>query len=133
MKLRIVVWHHSVSGSRMVANPEIIDRLIAKGYRLCMHGDVHEERNELRNYLDTQRTFHVAGTGSFSSREAGLPGATPRLYNLIEVDRTFHQVHIRSRAQRKLDGPFAPHAIYPGGDDPEVRRGDYWIRLEVGS
>src|ERR1022692_1742270 len=93
MKLRIVVWHHSVSGSRMVANPEIIDRLIAKGYRLCMHGDVHEEPIGLlpraigcactatytRNGMSCATTstrnapFHVAGTGSFSSREAGLP------------------------------------------------------------
>src|ERR1019366_7913640 len=113
MKLRIVVWHHSVSGSRMVANPEIIDRLIATVYRLCMHGDVHEERNELRNYLDTQHTFHATGTRSFSPRGANLPGATPGLYNYSEVNSTFHHVLIRRHGAGGLDFDQPTGSSYP--------------------
>ena len=128
MKLRIVVWHHAVTGVRRVANPEHIDRLIQKGYRLCLHGDVHEERNELLNHFDASRSFYIVGAGSFSSADSGLPPATPRLYNLIEIDRQFHRLRIRSRAQRRFDGAFEPFAIYPG-HDPDTRRADYWITL----
>jgi hypothetical protein len=93
-----------------------------------LHGDVHEERNDLLNHLDAQRSFHVVGVGSFSSADPGLPYATPRLYNLLEIDRKFDRIHVRSRAQRNIDADFEPFAIYPGGD-ADVRRGDYWINL----
>ncbi len=129
MKLRIAVWHHAVTGSRKVANPENIDRLIKKGYRLCLHGDVHEERNDLLNHLDSARSLHVVGAGSFSAPDSGLPPSTGRLYNVLEIGRDFRRIHVRSRAQRKIDGPFEAYAIYPAGDDPDMRRGDYWITL----
>ncbi|MBZ5728926.1 MAG: GTP-binding protein [Acidobacteriia bacterium] len=129
-KLRIVVWHHAVYGTRPVANPEVLERLIAKGYRLCLHGDVHEERNDSLNQVDPNRMLFVVGTGSFSSAAAGLPSATPRLYNIIEVERDFRKVRIRARAQRRLDGAFAPHAVYGAGSDPDLRRGDYWFSIQ---
>lgn len=129
MKLRIVVWHHAVAGNRKVANTENIQRLTQSGYRLCLHGDVHEERNDLLNHLDPARSFHVVGAGSFSSPDPGLPYATPRQYNLLKIKRDFSQIHVRSRAQRNIDGAFAPHAIYPVDNDPDVQRGDYWITL----
>jgi hypothetical protein len=132
-KLRIVAWHHAVAGNRKVANPEAIERLTNAGYRLCLHGDVHEERNDLLNHLDADRSFHVAGAGSFSSRDSNLPYATPRLYNLFEIDRGLGRVHVRARAQRRFDGAFEAYAIYPGGEDPDVRRSDYWITLNVSS
>jgi predicted MPP superfamily phosphohydrolase len=131
-KLRIAVWHHAVRGKRQVANQENISRLIQAGYRLCMHGDVHEEHNDLLNHLDPTRSLHVIGTGSFSSPNPDLPHAAPRLYNLLEIDRTLARVRVRSRAQKEFDGPFAAYAIYPAGDDPDLLRGDYWISLDHG-
>ena len=93
-------------------------------------GTVHEEHNDLLNHLDAKRSLHVAGAGSFSSPDPGLPHAIPRLYNLLEIDRDFRRIHVHSRAQKKFDGAFAPYyAIYPASDDPDVRRGDYWIPL----
>jgi predicted MPP superfamily phosphohydrolase len=129
-RLRIVAWHHAVYGSRPVANPEVFERLVAKGYRLCLHGDVHEERNDSINHVDPNRTLYVVGTGSFSSPAGELPSATPRLYNIIEVERDFRRVHIRARAQRRVDGAFTPHAVYGAGSDPDLRRGDYWISIQ---
>ena len=123
MKLRIVVWHHAVYGGRQVANLENIERLIQAGYRVCLHGDLHMERDNLLNHLDSKRSLHVIGTGTYASLD-GL-----RQYNLLEIDRDFRGIRVRSRAQRKLDGPFEPHAVYPDSDDPDVRRGDYWIDL----
>jgi hypothetical protein len=125
--LRIVVWHHAVTGNRKLVNPENIKRLIKAGYRICLHGDVHEERNDLLNHLDPQHSFHVVGVGSFSSSDPGLPYGTPRLYNLLEIDRKFDRIRVRSRAQRNIDADFEPFAIYPGGD-ADVRRGDYLIK-----
>ena len=127
-KLRIAVWHHALTGNRIICNQENIKRVIKGGCRICLHGDVHEERNDLLNHLDPQRSFHVVGVGSFSSSDPGLPYATPRLYNLLEIDRTFGRIWVRSRSQRSIDADFEPFAIYPGGD-ADVRRGDYWINL----
>lgn len=129
MKLRLVVWHHAVSGNRQVANQENIQRLTQAGYRLLLHGDVHEERSGLMNHLDHEKRLHVVGTGAYSSPDSGLVAATPRLYNLLEVERDFSTIRVRSRAQRQIDGAFAPFAIYPQEGDPDVLRGDYRIAL----
>ncbi len=130
-ELRIVVWHHAISGDRRVANPENIQRLTKAGYRICLHGDVHKQQSDLVNYLDVKRSFHVIGAGSFSGDDTVLPIATPRLYNLLEVSRNRQQIRVRSRAQKHAAGAFEPYAVYPaGGLDPDIRRGDYSIKLD---
>lgn len=128
-KLRIVVWHHAVAGNRKIVNDRTLEKLTQAGYRLCLHGDVHEERNDLMNHLDTQRSLHVVGVGAYSAADGGLPPGTPRIYNLLEISRDFQQIRVRSRAQRSLEGAFGPHTIYRQADDPDAGRGDYTIRL----
>lgn len=125
-KLRIVVWHHAVWAHRQIANPEQIEHLVKTGYRLCLHGDIHEEAAQMLNHLDSaSRRLHVIGAGSFSSSAAGLPEATPRLYSLLEIDPEFKKVRVRMRAQRRA--AFEPYARF--GADTDRRRGWYDIKL----
>lgn len=127
-RLRIVIWHHAVWANRQIANREQIEHLLKAGYRLCLHGDIHEEDAQVVNHLDAaQRRLYVIGAGSFSSRGAGLPEGTPRLYSLLEIDQDFKKVRVRMRAQRRADAGFAPHAVF--GTDDETRRGWYDIKL----
>ncbi len=51
---------------------------------------------------------------------AEVPGETPirvlhlsALYTLIEIDRDFRRIRVRSRRQRKINGAFEAYAIYP--------------------
>ncbi|MBI1353637.1 MAG: hypothetical protein GC160_04770 [Acidobacteria bacterium] len=126
--LRIVVWHHAVTGDRKVANPEAIERLTKAGYRLCLHGDVHEDRADLLCHYDQDRRFYVAGAGSFGSAAEGRPESTPRLYNLLEVDRGLKKIRVRTRAQKKAGGAFDEHAVWPNPEG-KGKLGEYWIEL----
>ena len=97
-----------------------------------LHGDVHEERNAILNHLDPQNSVHVIGAGSFSSGYTALPEATPRLYNLLEIDKQFTRIKVLTRAQRDPGGAFEPFAIYPT-DDPDKKSGNYTIDLKQAS
>jgi WD40 repeat protein/predicted MPP superfamily phosphohydrolase len=123
-KLRIVVWHHPVRAERQISNQQVISNLIQAGYRLCLHGDIHRETAEIIGQLDPKNRLHVAGTGSLGQGGEG----TPRLYNLLEVDRQFKSVQVRMRAQRQVGGAFGPHAVVPT-EDPNTGSSCYEIAL----
>lgn len=129
IKLRIVVWHHPVTLASTVAKPEQIRALIRAGYRLCLHGDVHKRGNGFLERLGPLRRLHVLGAGSFPSPDLSIPQPGPLLYNLLEVERDFSRIRVRSRAQQTAGGPFEFYSLYPASDDPELRRGDYRISL----
>jgi hypothetical protein len=48
-----------------------------------LHGDVHEERDDLLEYLDPRRKVHVVGGGSFGASPKDSPESTPRLYSVV--------------------------------------------------
>jgi hypothetical protein len=84
---------------RQIANLQVISNLAKSGYRLYLHGDIHEETS-----LSVPKGLHAIGTGSLGQGGEG----TPRLYGLIEVDRDFKRVMLRRRGQRKAGGAFGP-------------------------
>jgi hypothetical protein len=125
--LRIVVWHHAVWANRQIANQEQIEHLVKAGFRLCLHGDIHEEAAQAVPFLDQGRRLQVLGAGSFGSRHEGLPDGTPRLYSLLEIDEEFTRVRVRMRSQRRADGAFDTFAVF--GDEAESRRGWFDVQL----
>ena len=127
---RIAVWHHPVTGNEKIASDAFLDQLRQEGFKLCLHGHVHEDRAELIGYTHP-RKIYAAGAGSFGAPTRQRPESTPRLYNLIEVWRDHRKARIHTRCLRKDGGAWEPWAVWPGGDQNQ-KRGWYEIPFAPG-
>ncbi|MEW5940440.1 MAG: hypothetical protein AB1750_12295, partial [Chloroflexota bacterium] len=102
--LRIGVWHHPVSGGESaMTDTDFIENLRKNGVRIGIHGDVHELRRDVMGYWRSD-SIYIIGGGSFGSLNEGLPAATPRLYNVIEINRDLHKIRVHTRYQEKFNG-----------------------------
>ena len=104
--LGIAVWHHAAAGDRKIADTEATKRLADAGFRIVLHGDVHEERDDALHYLDDARRIHVVGAGSFGAVKEGRPESTPRSYSLLRINRDFKSVVVERRNQKTAEGPY---------------------------
>lgn len=127
--LRIAVLHHPVSGNEKVQDDAFMERLKQVGFRICLHGHVHENRADVFNYYDRTHMIHIIGAGSFGAPANKRPESTPRLYNVLEVapDRSLIRVH--TRCLRRDTGAWDGWAVWPGGTSKE-RRTYYEVRLD---
>jgi WD40 repeat protein len=120
--LRVGVWHHAVAGPEHMKDLDFLGHLQNNGVRIAMHGDVHEMRRELIGYWHA-RKMHVIGAGSFGSRGENRPESTPRLYNVLEINRKLNSARVHTRCQAKPDGPWKGWNEWPrldGGKDGAI-------------
>ncbi len=113
--LRFAVWHHAVAGRWMMQDMDFISHLQNNGVKVFLHGDVHEMRREQIGYWH-EKNVHVIGTGSFGSLAEGRPEATPRLYNLLEIQKDLSSIRVHTRQQRQPDGAWEGWYEWPDPD-----------------
>lgn len=128
--LRIAVWHHPVTGNDKIVEDAFIERLQQVGFRLCLHGHVHEERTDLIGYLHPTRRLYVAGAGSFDAPVCARPESIPRLYNVLEVASNHSIIRVHTRCLRKPTGAWEGWAVWPGKSSHE-RQTYYDIHLPI--
>jgi Icc-related predicted phosphoesterase len=117
--LRIAVWHHPVTGNEKMEQDAFLDRLLQSSYKLCLHGHIHENRADIIRYIDPTRRIHVAGAGSFGAPVNARPESTPRLYNLLEIERDHSKIKIHTRRLIKDGGAWEGWATWPGKSSSE--------------
>lgn len=126
--LRIAVWHHAVSGDRKVPDADLayLQLLADAGFSMVLHGDVHELRAGLESPF--HRGIHVVGAGAFHAGAGDRPESTPRLYNVLEVDRGFEWIRVQVRKQDKAGGRFEGCGNWESGGFGwfEIRRPRVW-------
>jgi diadenosine tetraphosphatase ApaH/serine/threonine PP2A family protein phosphatase len=113
--LKLAVWHHAVAAHEMMRNVNFLTNLKKHGVQLCLHGDVHEMRSDLLGYKSGNE-ISVVGAGSFGSPPEGRPESTPRLYNLLEIQRDHSTVRVNTRARPNANGAWQGWYEWP---DPE--------------
>jgi hypothetical protein len=104
--LGIAVWHHAAAGDRKIMDTEATKKLADAGFRIVLHGDVHQERDDALHYLDAARRIHVVGSGSFGAMAKDRPESTPRSYSLLRVQRDLKTVEVERRYQKTTEGPY---------------------------
>ena len=125
--LRIAVWHHPVTGNEKIENDAFLERLRQAGVKLCLHGHIHETREDIIGYQHP-RKIYVAGGGSFGAPTKARPESTPRLYNLLEVERDFSRIRVHTRCKSKSTGAWGGWHVWPG-DTQDQRCAYYDITL----
>ena len=124
--LKIAVWHHAITGNEKIEADSFIGQVQRAGFKLCFHGDVHEIRQDVVGYLNSTRKLFVVGSGTLSAPARARPESTPRLFNLIEVDREAETITVHTRSQQQEGSPFGAYAVWPG-PEPTQKRSYYTL------
>lgn len=124
--LKIVVLHHPVYGEEAINN-QFLELLAQNGFKLVMHGHIHEAVSNISFCYPWEYKIHSIGAGTFSAPEKQMKSGIPRQYYLIRyyTDRNLIQVHIRKKEHP--GGCWRDDAIYPipGQTQGNIRRSYY--------
>ncbi|MCP4698361.1 MAG: SUMF1/EgtB/PvdO family nonheme iron enzyme, partial [Gammaproteobacteria bacterium] len=122
---KIALWHHPVNGADAMKNTEFMEQLAIHGFRLCLHGHIHEAKEERYKY-DGGRGMHIIGAGTFGApADEQVPGI-PLQYNLLLFRGDTLTVHTRKK--EKPDGVWSADARW--GDKSENPAAFYKIRFD---
>jgi small GTP-binding protein len=125
--LRFAIWHHPVTGNEKIRDDAFLSRLSRAGFKLCLHGHVHEERADLIGYTDPASQMYVAGAGSFGAPATQRPENVPRLYNILEIANDRSQIKVHTRWLPKSNAAWDGWAVW--GPSPQERLTYYTITI----
>ncbi|MCE5200688.1 MAG: metallophosphoesterase [Armatimonadota bacterium] len=127
---RICVFHDPATGNDKMPDETYLEHLGKARIRLCLHGDIHEDRNDLVNPIESRKSIWVVGVGAFGASASARPESTPRIYNILEISADRANVKVHSRSCGKSGGAWEPHCIWPSADgNPSVRQAYYDISI----
>ena len=135
--LKIAVWHHPLnsSGNDRITDQGFMEQLAVNGFRLCLHGHIHEAETSLYRYDMSQngRKLDLICAGTFGAPTRALVPGYPWQYNLLKFEG--NQLTVETRRREKENGAWKPDARWSqgAGKDPLPR---YLIQLtdeETGS
>ena len=130
--LKIAVWHHPLhsSGDDRIKDTSFMEQLAKSGFRLFLHGHIHQAENNLYRYDMSQDGRQLEGicAGTFGAPTRELIPGYPWQYNLLKFEGNLLTVETRCRKQE--NGTWQPDAIWGQGvgQDPLPR---YFIELNL--
>jgi 3',5'-cyclic AMP phosphodiesterase CpdA len=123
--LKIAVWHHPLdsAGNDRITDQGFMELLAVDGFRLFLHGHVHEAQTSLYRY-DTSangRKLDRICAGTFGAPTRELVPAYPWQYNLLKFEAD--QLIVETRRREKENGAWKPDARWSqgAGQDPLPR------------
>jgi hypothetical protein len=123
--LKIVVFHHPISGPEIMKNTDFIQQLAAHGFQICMNGHVHEASENLYKY-DNKRKIHIIGAGTFGAPKREQAIGIPLQYNFLILDLYNRRIRVETRRKEKPNGAWEADARWGDKNNPEPR---YFIDL----
>jgi HEAT repeat protein/3',5'-cyclic AMP phosphodiesterase CpdA len=115
--LKIAVWHHPIhsTGEDRITDAAFLDRLAVAGFRLFLHGHVHEAKTSNYRYDMTKDGRHLDQicAGTFGAPTKELVTGTPWQYNLLQFESD--KLTVRTRCRRKENGTWEPDSIWRQG------------------
>lgn len=105
---------------------DFLEPLQLADVKVFLHGDVHEMRRKHVGEWE-KGGVHIIGAGTFGSPEEGSPDSTPRLCNLLEIDRGLKSIRIHTGERRKPEGAWRGWHEWPDPDGKgKVRKVPYF-------
>lgn len=117
--LKIVVFHHPVTGSEQM-NSDFLELLNVKGFKICLHGHIHEAIERYHKY-DNTRGIHVIGAGTFGAPSKEQITSIPLQYNLLIFNLDKGIITVESRKKEKPDGAWSADARWGDKNNPVPR------------
>lgn len=119
--LKIAVWHHPLNSpfEDRIKNHDFLERLIQGGFRIGLHGHLHESTTEqIRYELGPEgRKMHIIGAGTFGAPVKEWVDGVPLQYHLLTIDgRT---LTVETRQRRKIEGAWKKAAIWDQWPDQD--------------
>ncbi len=115
--LKIVIWHHPVTGNDRIIDDQFLHSLTRARFKICLHGHIHDQRTDLFNYTDPDRSMHIVGAGTFDAPQNARLESIPRLYNLLRIDYDKNMIRVFTRCKLNPHGTWAGWAVWPGNDN----------------
>lgn len=100
--LKIALWHHPVTG-KAAMNNRFLQLLVTNGFRLCLHGHIHEAMEAFHQY-DESRGIRIIGAGVFGAPTKQQAPGIPLQYNLLTLDPKTGRMTVNTRKKDKPDG-----------------------------
>ena len=123
--LKIAVWHHPVTGPQMM-NDDFMQLLAAHGFRICMHGHIHEAIDGFHKY-DSRRGIYIIGAGTFGAPASEQVSGIPLQYNLLTLDPAKNEITVHTRKKEKPGGAWSADARWGDKNNPKP-----WYKIPVG-
>ena len=123
--LKIAVWHHPINGTESM-NDSFIERLAIAGFKICMHGHIHEAKDSYSMY-DVNRGLHIIGSGTFGAPTKEQVPGIPLQYNLILFNQQKQVIIVETRKKEKPEGSWSADARWGDKNNPIPR---YIIELK---
>jgi len=116
--VKIAVWHHPLNGPFQIHDKSFVEKLIDKGFQLCMHGHVHQDTEESFRYRYGDRMF-VVGAGMVGSPyDTKLPNL-PLQYNLLKYDKNSSVIEVETRKKDEINGSWHGDMRWCDSDEPK--------------
>ena len=109
--LGIVVVHHAINTDARRSEWGMISRMGLAGYRILLHGDVHETRDWIWDHQDPKQAMYIFGAGTFGARASDRGESTPRMYTLLKVNRSLSELVVVRRKQNSPQDQFEGHYV----------------------
>ena len=107
--VKLAVWHHPLSGWAAIQDLTFMETLVNAGFKSCIHGHVHEAKNDLFTY-DACHNIRMIGAGTFGAVQKERGDGIPRQYNLIEYDKEQRLLIVHTRKREKDNGTWQADA-----------------------
>ena len=101
--VKIAVWHHPLSGWAPIQDTTFMETLANAGFKACLHGHIHEAKNDLFTY-DAYHSIKMVGAGTFGAVQKDRGDGIPRQYNMIEFDKDHRLLIVHTRKREKDNG-----------------------------
>ena len=119
--LKIVVFHHpvafSVDGEEMV-NKHFMQLLSQNGFKIAIHGHIHEAEDEC--FKDLRENINIVGGGTFGAPANQQISGIPLQYNLLVLNKNKQFIRINTRKKEKPTGAWYPDPRWPSHKKHEL-------------
>lgn len=124
--VKLVTWHHPISGEGCIQEKTFLSILAMLGYRACFHGHIHEATKEDCGYDDTH-SIKMIGAGSLGAKRRERADGIPLQYNLVEIDTKERELIVHTRKREKEDGIWMADARW--GDKSQRPKSYYVVKV----
>ena len=122
---KIAVWHHPLSGYAPIQDTTFMDTLATSGFRVCMHGHIHEAKNSIFSY-DDSHNIKIVGAGTLGALKEDRGDGIPLQYNILEYYKEEKLFCVHTRKREKEDGAWEADARW--GDKSNKPKSYYVVK-----